>query len=393
MDCLKNKELAKRLISPGFNMHIHQQDISSSMEKNKMIARSLLDRLRHVFIVFVFMGLLMGCKPSEPPLPKELILYNWSDYMPESVLESFKKEYGVKVTVHTYEGQDEAYANITKGTESFDLAVIENDLLPSLIVKNLLAEMDFGRIPNFSNISANFRELRYDPGNHYSVPYNWGTSGLIVRSDLIDTPVTAWADLWDPRYAGKIALHTDSTEIISIALLSLGYPLNTEDPAQLEAALKHLMKIKESVTFIPSDPQSTVDILKSGRVAIVQGWNGDALLARDQDPSIKYVLPEEGTMLWGDSFVISANSKNQYAAEVFLNFLLRPEVSAQIVKTYFYPSANETVGKFLEPEILNDPLIYPPRDYLTANSFYAPLSEKGQKLYNDIWKRFLEGNP
>lgn len=343
--------------------------------------------------ILVIFALLAGCAPKEPPLPKELILYNWNDYMPETVLESFKKEYGVKVIVRNYEGQNEAFENIRSGAVTYDVAVVENDLLPPLIAENLLAEIDFSHIPNFSNISADFRELRYDPGNLYSVPYNWGTSGLIVRSDLIETPVTKWADLWDPRHAGKIALHTDSTEIISIALISLGYPLNTEDPTHLENALTHLLAIKETVTFIASDPQSTVDILKSGRAAIVQGWNGDALFAQEQYPSIEYVLPEEGTMLWGDSFVISASSKKRYTAEVFLDFLLRPEVSAQIVKTYHYPSANESVIQFLEPEILNNPLIYPPRDYLTTNSFYAPLSEQGKKLYDGIWNRFLEGNP
>lgn len=328
----------------------------------------------------------------EPPLAREIVLYNWSDYMPQAVLDAFKEEYGTSVIIHTFESQEEAIDRIITGAVSYDLAVIEHDLLPTLISHNLLAEVNYENIPNFVNISANFRDLAVDPDNRHSVPYNWGTSGLIVRSDLAEAPITKWADLWDPRYAGKIGIRNEPVEIISIALRSLGYPLNSEDPAQLEAALKHLLQLKKSVVFLPADLQSSIDALNSGRIVILQGWNGDALVAREQNPAIQYVLPEEGTMLWGDNFVISAASRNQYTAELFVNFILRPEISAQIVETYFYPSANDSASRLLSPDILNDPLVYPPVDYLTTNHFYTPLSDKGSKLYKDIWKRFLEGD-
>jgi len=331
--------------------------------------------------------------PTAPPYAKELILYNWEDYMPQPVLDAFEKEYGTKVIIHTYETQDEALENLRDSTVDYDIAVIENDLLPSLIAQDLLAEIDFRNIPNFENISADFRDLAYDPGNRHSVPYNWGTSGLIVRSDLVEAPVTRWADLWDPRHAGKIAIREEPTEIVSIALYSLGYPLNSEDPAQLEEALARLLELKNSVVFIPPDLQSMLDALGSGRITIVQGWNGDALVAREQYPAIQYVLPEEGTILWSDSFVISSASPNRYTAEVFLNFILRPEISAQIVEAYYYPSANQSARQFTDPAILNDPIVYPPLDYLRANDFYLPLSETGEKLYAEIWERFLAEQP
>ena len=331
--------------------------------------------------------------PTAPPLARELILYNWPDYMPQTVLDAFEKEYGTKVMVHTYESQDDAFKNITNHAVTYDVAVIEYDLLPSLIGRNLLAKIDFQNIPNFENISADFRDLAYDPGNQHSVPYNWGTSGLLVRSDLIQVPVTKWADLWDPRYAGKIGIHNEPTEIISIALRSLGYPLNSEDPAQLEAASRHLLQLKKSIVFVPADLDGYLNELYSGQIVIPQGWNGDALAARKENPAIKYILPEEGTMLWGGNFVISSSSPNRYTAEIFINFLLRPEISAQIVEAYNYPTANEAARQFIDPTILNDPVVYPPRDYLTANSFYTPLSEKGQKLYDNIWERFMQGNP
>ena len=331
--------------------------------------------------------------PNPVPLAHELILYNWADYMPQSVLDAFEKEYGTRVIVLTYESQEEAVEKIGNDTIGYDIAVIEQNHLPQLIQSNLIAEIDYHNVPNFSNISADFRDLSFDPDNQHSVPYNWGTTGLIVRSDLVKNPVTKWADLWDPRHAGQIAIRGQPIEIISIALRSLGYPLNSEDPGQLDAALAHLRELKKSVVFIPADPQSVLDALGSGRITIVQGWNGDALAAREQYPSIEYVLPEEGTMLWADTFVISASSQNQYTAEVFLNFILRPEISAQIVETYYYPSANEAARMFIDPVVSNDPLVYPQPDYLRANDFYLPLSETGGRLYAQIWASFMEGNP
>ena len=221
---------------------------------------------------FLFSNLYMaGCTPRTPALPAALVLYNWDDYMPQFLLDAFEKEYGMKVIVQIYDTQDEAFRNISDGSLAFDVAVVENDLLPSLVEDNLLAEIDYRNIPNFENISADFRGLAYDPGNRHSVPYNWGTSGLIVRSDLVEEPVTGWADLWDPRYAGRVGIRNDSIEMIAIALRTLGFPLNSEDPAQLEAALSRLVELKKNAVYMPADSQGFLESLEKGKVAIVQG--------------------------------------------------------------------------------------------------------------------------
>jgi spermidine/putrescine-binding protein len=210
----------------------------------------------------------------------------------------------------------------------------------------------------------------------------------LVRTDLLKGLVTRWSDLWDPRYAGKIGVPKSPRELISITLKSLNYPLNTADPAQLEAALAHLIKLKPSIRYVSIEPESALKPLLNGEVAILLGWNGEVLLAQEQNSAISYVLPKEGTILWGDNFVISAASPHKYTAELFINFLLRPEISAQIVQTYYYPCANETARQFIDPKLLNNPLVYPPVDYLSESDFYLPLSPEGQKLYDDIWVRF-----
>ncbi len=344
----------------------------------------------------LIMSLLAGCSrrstplltPTAPPLAGELIFYNWADYMPQSVLDAFTAEYGVKVTYVTYETMDEAVQNIKSGL-TYDVAVVEHDLIPTLAASGLLAEIDHSYILNFKNVSADFRDLTFDPGDKHSVPYNWGTTGLLVRADLIESPVTRWADLWDKPYSGKIAVRPEPVELISLALKSLGYPLNSENSQELEAALQRLLALKPSLLFVPSEDTRAVDILLKGQAAILLGWPGDALYAQEQSKAIQYVLPQEGTMLWGDRFVVSAASPNMYTAEVFLNSLLRPEVAGQIVNENHYAIANEAARPFIAPAILGNPILYPTAQDIQKAEWYLPLSPAGQQLYDDIWARFM----
>ena len=327
--------------------------------------------------------------PTPPPLARELLVYNWEDYLPQSVIDAFTAEYGVKVQVETYDSMEEAVAGIQAG-KAFDVAVLEDDELPELWRGGRLAEIDFRNVPNFKNVSANFRDLKFDPGNRHSVPYLWGTTGLLVRSDLVKKPVTRWADLWDPAYAGKVLVRAQPTELISVALKSLGYKLNTEQPAELEAALQRLRQLQPYPAFADAEFSQAVGKLLSGEAVIMVGWSGEAVSARRQNEAITYVVPQEGTMLWGDALVISAGSPNHYTAELFLNFILRPERGAQIISAYFYSSANEAAYLLVDATLAKDPLVNPPKDALINAEWYLPLSPAGQKLYADTWQRSMD---
>jgi len=309
--------------------------------------------------------------------------------MPQSVLDAFTEEYGVKVTYLTYESQQpEAIENMRAG-EMYDVVVIDNDYIPSLLADGLLAEIDYRNVPNFDNISANFRNLAYDPSNKHSVPFNWGTTALVVRSDLVEEPVTRWADLWDPRYAGKIAIRGDDPELIYVTLKSLGYSINSEDPDELEAALERMLEIRDAILFVDVYAEEAVPLLLSGEAVILVGWAEDVLWGREENEALTYVLPEEGALLWGDNFVIPANSPHKYTAEVFLNFLLRPEICAEIVNENWYATANEAAHPFIDPDIVNDPAIFPPNEKLENAEVYLPLSPEGSRLHAEIWERFL----
>jgi spermidine/putrescine transport system substrate-binding protein len=331
--------------------------------------------------------------PSPEPLAKELVFYDWEEDMPQSVLDAFTEEYGVQVRYLIYESQEDAIANMRAG-EIYDVVVMESRYIPLLAQERLLAELHKENLPNLKNIAANFRELAYDSTNQYSIPYNWGTTGLVVRNDLVNEPVTRWADLWDSRYAGRVGLWMGQPrEVISLTLKSLGYSANSEDPAELEQALLRLMELKPNVVALEKfDLATSADVMASGRIFLAMGYAYDVIRGGEQNPSIRYVLPSEGALLWNDTFIIPVNSPNRHTAELFLNFLMRPEISATIVNENLYATPNEAALPLVEPEILNNPIIFPSSTNLANAELILPLTTKGHRLYDQIWERFT-ANP
>lgn len=328
--------------------------------------------------------------PARPALAAELVFYDWSGDMPQAVLDAFAAEYGVSVNYAVYESQEEAIENIRAGM-TYDVVVMEGRFIPLLAQEGLLAEIDYRNVPNFRNISANFRDLAYDPDNRHAIPYNWGSTGLVVRSDLVTEPVTSWQALWDLRYAGKVALWAGQPrETLALTLKSLGYSANSEIPAELDAALARLLELKPRLLFIEDyDPVTSANMLAEGKAVIAVGFAFDVLEGRQKHSAITYVLPAEGALLWGDTFIIPANSPNRYTAEVFLNFILRPEVNAQIANGNYYATPNEAAYPFIDPALLNNPVIFPPAEDVKRGEIILPLSPAGQALYDDIWKRFM----
>jgi spermidine/putrescine transport system substrate-binding protein len=353
-------------------------------------------RLGRLSLGLALAGMLAGACASEPaPAPAmpaladELIFYNWPEDMPQSVLETFTAEYGVTVDYQVFDTMEAAVADLEAG-QVYDVVNLDNRFIPRLIRAGRLAELDHARLPNLKNISPSFRDLMYDPGNRYTVPYNWGTTGLVIRPDRLARPATKWSDLWDPQYAGRVALWLGQPrEVLGLTLRSLGFSANSENPAELEAALARLSALKPNARWLDSEIDSLVATLESGEVVIGMGYAGDVLLARASMPDIAYVLPEEGALLWGENFVIPSNSPRQATAEAFLNFILRADIAAQIANENFYATPNEAAFPLIQPEIFNEPVIFPPNAALQNAEIVLPLSPDGQALFERIWAAFL----
>lgn len=352
-------------------------------------------RVSWLICLLILSILLAGCSQAQSRLPEEITIYNWEGDFPQSILDAFTKEYGVKINYEIFEAQEEAIKNLRAG-QVYDLVVLESRFVPLAVKEELLAKLNYENIINFKNISPNFRDLSYDPGNQYSIPYSWGTTGLIVRSDLATSPITRWSDLWDEKYSGKVAIWIgQQREVIALTLKSLGYSANSEDPAELETALTQLITLKPHLRFLEDyDLENAAPAMASNEIVITMGYAGDYQSSLDMGLEVKYIMPEEGALLWGDNFVIPANSPNKYAAELFINYLLRPEISAEIVNQKYYASANDAARVFVDPAILNNPSIYPTQAMLQNAEIILPLSSAGEVEYNAIWERFLNaGQP
>lgn len=346
------------------------------------------------FLASLLAGCLPGPQPATPtllPIPEEIVLYNWVEDMPDRILEAFTQEYGVKVRYETYISQEEAIERIEQGNV-YDVVVMYNRHIPGLIKDGRLAPLNHAIITNLPNIGSDFRDRSYDPGNRYSVPYNWGTTGLVVRTDLVSGPVTSWSDLWKQAAAGKVVMWNGlPREMLGAALKSLGYSANSENRQELEQALEQLNKLRPNLIFAEEfgpELETTSPILTLGNAVMAIGWSYDAIEGQKDVPAISYVLPKEGAMLWGDNFIIPANSKNQYAAELFINFMLRPEISALITDEKGYATGNEQAEKYISPEILQNTYIFPPLEEVRRAEMILPLSPEGEALHEEIWNRF-----
>ena len=354
-------------------------------------------RLQACAFALLLFGLLnSGCASSvtQNQPAEEIVLYNWEGDIPQSVLDSFTAQSGIKIRYETYESQEDAIENMRAG-HVYDVVTMESRFIPLLVREGLLAELDYQNIINFRNISPNFRGLAYDPDNRYSIPYSWGTTGLIVRTDLAKRPITRWSDMWDKRYAGQVAIWVGQPrETLALTLKSLGYSGNSENPVELEDALAHLISLKPNLLFLENfDPNNATPALASGRIVMAMGYSGDFLSSQDAGLQVGYILPEEGALLWGDTFIVPANSTHKTAAELFINFLLDPEISAVIANQKYYATANESALEYINPEILNNSAIFPGGDALKHAEIILPLSADGQQLYNQTWQQFLDAGP
>lgn len=350
-------------------------------------------RLKRLVVALLIIGvLLVACggagQPTPPPAPAPLVVASWVGYMPQSILDAFTEATGIPVEFVAYPDQNVALDWLRAGRQ-LDVVVLGDTNIPSAVAEGLLAELNFEHIPNFRNLGPNFRDLTFDPENRYSIMIQWGTTGLVVRSDRLVQPVTSWNELWNPAYAGKIGVWPYREELIGIALKALGYSLNTENPEEIRAAGEKLLALRPQVYLLdPNQATGTANLLDDQTV-MIYGWSYDAAEAHTQMPACVYVLPEEGTLLWTDNVTIPAGSQRKLEAEEFINFLLRPAISAEMVNELWLPSPNEAARPFIKPEILYNPVIYPPMRTLEQAEFYTVVNEETRKLYDEIWERFL----
>jgi spermidine/putrescine transport system substrate-binding protein len=291
-----------------------------------------------------------GAMPAE--IEKELAIYNWSDYMGETTIADFEREFGVRVIYDTYESNEDLIAKLQAGASGYDLVVPSNYAVRVLRELDLLQPLDRSYLANWTNLDPVFTSQSFDPGNAYTVPWQWGMAGLAVRSDRVQPLPDSWSVFHDPRYRGKMTQLDDMRDVIGCWLKYRGHSLNSTDPAELAQAKGDALKAKPNLKSYLSAPVKSQ--LIAGDVWIAQLWNGDTSQARTAEPAIEFVLPKEGSMIYLDSMVMPKTAPHRRAAHEFLNYILRPDVAAGISRKSGYGTPNAgALG--LDPSLLPPP--------------------------------------
>lgn len=333
-----------------------------------------------------FSGCIESDTNTEKKLSAELNIYNWEDYFGATTLEDFEAEFGVKINLYTFEDEEYMLSELESNPRSYDLVITSDSTLSKLIQKKALALIDKDNIPNFKNIEPDYLDLWFDPDNKYSIPYLWGTTGIAVDTSTVDVEVSSWSLLFDKNYSGNITMLNNMGEVIATALKYLGYSINTNNISQLSEAEALLLNQKEIIQGY-EDPITIMNKMKSGEVAIAHTYVSEAYIAADENENISYIIPDEGSPIWIDCFFIPIDSSRKYTAEVFINYILEPEVSADIANYQWTAIPNLPAIDFIDSEILEDTGIYLPNNILEKCEYFQQLDSNTANEHNRIWTK------
>lgn len=352
------------------------------------------------FITLVVLVIaVVGCAPAPTvpatatpaPLAESLTLMHYEDGFSQALLDRFTEETGVEIVYQGFANYEEGEARLLE-SQPADLMWLTPANLVEPLARDLLAEIDYANIPNFRNINPSFRDLTFDPGGAHHIPWVWGTTGLVYRSDLVSAAPTRWSDLWTLG-AGQAGVWADRRTMFGMALMSLGYSVNTNDTAQLDEAAAFLEERWGQQVFVEGyDAYTSAYALADGTLPISLGWAYDAQTGRGLNETIAYASPEEGTMLWLEVIVIPASSPNKATAEAFINFLLQPENAAVYTNEFSYATVVDGAQPFVDEAIAADRTIFPTTETLAGAELLLPLSPAAEDALNDHWERLVALN-
>ncbi len=321
---------------------------------------------------------------------QEVYVYNWSEYMPESVLEQFTAETGIQVRYTTYDSNEAMYAKVkVLDGKGYDIVVPSTYYISKMRREGLLAPIDHTKLPHYTNLDPKLLDKPYDPGNQYSIPYLWGTTGIGVDARVVDpSTVTAWADLWRPELAGKLLLTNDMREVFHIGLRLKGFSGNSSKPEEIEAAYQALTELVPGVKVFNSDSPKMPYLAREVAAGMI--WNGEAYQAQQEGADIRYIYPKEGVIIWADSLAIPKNAPNIDNAHRFIDFLLRPEIAKAISEEVGYATPNRAAVALLDEAVRNDRTVYPQEADLANGEFQLDVGE-AITIYEKYWEKLKAG--
>ncbi|HSW93322.1 MAG TPA: spermidine/putrescine ABC transporter substrate-binding protein [Gammaproteobacteria bacterium] len=323
-----------------------------------------------------------------------LNLYTWSGVIPESIIQQFEKETGIKVNFSTYDSNETMYAKLkatTDGGSGYDVIEPSSYYIDRMGRQGMLEKLDKSKLSHFKNEDPAFLNQSYDPHNRFSVPFIWGVTGIFQdTNEFSQNRVTGWADLWDKKYDNQLMLLDDSREVFAMALLALGYSINDANPEHIKQAYLKLKELSQNVKVFKSD--GVITILIDEDVGMGMAWNGDVYKAKKENPLLDFIFPKEGFVIWVDSFAIPLNAPHRENAHRFLNFMMRADIAKMASLANDYPTTNLAAKKLLPKEIRDNPIIYPSHAVLQRGQYQTDIPDEALELYERYWEKLkMEG--
>ena len=343
--------------------------------------------MKKILLFLLTILVLTSCSKDESNV---LYVYNWGEYIEPALLDKFEKETGIKVIYDTFEQNEDMYMKVKEGGSNYDVVVPSDYMAEKMIKQGMLEKIDYSKIPNFKYIDQRFKNLDYDPKNEYTVPYMWGTVGILYNKNKVKEKVDSWNILWDEKYKDNIIMMNSTRDTLGVALKRLGYSMNSRNDAELEKAKQSLIKQKDLVLAYLVDETKTQMVNEEADLAVM--YSGDAIVSKGENENLEYVIPKEGSNIWYDSMVIPKNAKNVSGAEKFIDYMLRPEVQAKNAEYCVgYTSPVKGVKELLPDEIKNSKVAYPDIEKLPPLESFRDLGDF-IKVYDRLWTEINASN-
>lgn len=348
-----------------------------------------------ILALVVVLALVAGYVIWQQTQKVDLVVYNWYDYIDEGVIDQFEKETGLKVKYVNFTTCEEMYTKMTSGGAKYDVIVPSDYIIERMIQENMLAEIDYEKAPNAKanlitgeNASIDMWTLDYDKGNRYSVPYMWGTVGILYNTDKTGGDISSWSSLYDPKYQNDVFMLDSIRDSMGVALKYLGYGLNDHSEEALSAAADLLIKQKNDGIVQGYMVDEVKDKMVAGEAAMAVMWSGDAMYAIDLDENgvLRYVVPEEGSNVWVDALVISKNTEHYDAAMKFIDFMCRPDIAGKNYEYIHYASPIMQVVEALPEEEAANPAVNPGKEALDKCEFFHDIMDY-METYDKYWTK------
>lgn len=359
------------------------------VRKPSRVKKILIQRVVPVAICIVFIGGgFYYAKENDVMNGEKLVVYNWGEYIDPEVLTMFEEETGIDIVYEEFETNEILYPKISSGAIAYDVICPSDYMIQRMIGNDLLSEINFDNIPNLKNIGKQYLEQsrQFDPENKYSVPYCWGTVGILYNKMMVDEPVDSWSILWDPKYKDNILMQDSVRDAFGMTLKYLGYSLNSIDLDELTEAKNLLIEQKPLVQAYVIDQVRDKMIGNEAALGVI--YSGEAIYTQKENPNLEYVIPKEGSNIWIDSWVIPKNAEHKENAEKFINFLCRPDIALMNFEYITYSTPNEAARELIEDEsIRNSEIAFPDLSKYDNLETFQYLGTEADQVYGDLWNK------